>query len=142
MKTTQAEQPLTPELIRDLLQRDAQVRESAEYLRMMEIYCVVKAGGIAEQVEVARRLETIEKTALQEEIKALSEQAGSDNRVQALEQEMQELEQSIASRLQYLSTICTDEEAIVRICLPEVDAYFAKQGNSRIDREKSDGVGA
>ncbi|MEL6383579.1 MAG: hypothetical protein AAFQ89_14225 [Cyanobacteria bacterium J06626_18] len=127
MKTTPATQPLTPELIRELLQSDAQTRESAEYVRLMEIYCVVKAGGIAEQIEVARRLEALEKAALQEEIKALSEQAGSDNRVQALEQEIQELEQSIAVRIQYLSTIRADEEAIVHSCLSEVDAYFKER---------------
>ncbi|MGF1524533.1 MAG: hypothetical protein ACFBSF_19595 [Leptolyngbyaceae cyanobacterium] len=135
MRTTPATQPLTSELIRELLQGDTETRESAEYLRLMEIYCVVKAGGIAEQVEVAQRLEAMEKATLQAEIEALSGQAERHSRVQALEQEIQELEQSIAVRLQYLATISAEEEAIVRSCLSEVDAYFAGLRSGRVDGE-------
>ena len=124
MKITQATDSLTSELIRELLQRNASSCESAEYVRLMEIYCVVKAGGVAEQIAVARRLEEKERAALQEEIQNLTGQEEVGSRMQALEQEIQELEKSIASRLQYLSTICSEEEATVRRCLPEIDTHF------------------
>ena len=53
MKITQASQPLTPELIHEFLVDNGSSFASAAYVRLMEIYCVVKAGGIAEQTEVA-----------------------------------------------------------------------------------------
>lgn len=94
----------------------------------MEIYCVVKVGGVAEQIEVARRLEVKEKAELQLEIQTLAEQMGAASRIQALEQEVRELEQFVAKRLQYLATIAPDEEAVVRSCLADIEAYFRGLG--------------
>ena len=130
MKTTQSTQPLTDALIHNLLQGNTPLCESADYVRLMEIYCVVKAGGVAEQVKVARRLKETERATLQEEIQNLDREESRGNRVQALEQEIQELEKSVASRLQYLSTISAEEEAIVRECLPKIDAYFKTLGHT------------
>ncbi|MEM9007348.1 MAG: hypothetical protein AAGE59_27970 [Cyanobacteria bacterium P01_F01_bin.86] len=131
MKITQASQPLTPELIHEFLVDNGSSFASAAYVRLMEIYCVVKAGGIAEQTEVARRLEAIEKAVLQKEIQALSGRADAHSRVQALEQEIQELERSVAHRLQYLATIQPEEAAIVESCVSEIDSFFRNRRNRK-----------
>ena len=124
METTHATQPLTSELIRNLLTQEAQSQMSPAYVRLIEIYCVVKIGGVAMQMEVARKLEETEKTALLKDIQALSAQSGTESRIHALRQEIQELERSVANRLGYLSTIAPQEEAQVRDCLSEIDSYF------------------
>ena len=139
MENAQANQPLTPELIRHLLANAAHFTAfeaeptplMSTYRRLMEIYCVIKAGGIEAQREVAHRLEATERAALLAEIQTLAAQPSMESRVRALQQEIWELEQSVASRLNYLDTIDVQEAAIVQRCLPEIDAYFKALGPSR-----------
>ncbi|NER79064.1 MAG: hypothetical protein F6K42_05690 [Leptolyngbya sp. SIO1D8] len=128
MKTTPATQPLTPELIRSLLTHESRLQMPPEYVRLMEIYCVVKAGGITAQQTVAQRLQETEKAALLTEIQSLSTQSGMESRVQALQQEIQELEKSVSDRLAYLSSIDPHEATLIQTCLPDIDAYFATLG--------------
>lgn len=135
METTPTSQPLTRASIRNLLNRDARSPVSADYMRLMEIYCVVKAGGVAAQRAVAQRLEATEKEALLAAVQLLSVQPNTTNQVQALHQEIQELALSVASRLQYLATIDPAEEAIVQDCLPDIDAYFRASNRSRKDHQ-------
>lgn len=104
------------------------VELSADYVRLMEIYCVVKAGGTQVQIAAARRLKTAETAALQAEIAELSTQAAMPNRIEALRQEIQEVERSVAHRLAYLQSINSQEEAHVHNCLALIDAYFANLG--------------
>lgn len=125
MDSSNLQRSLTPELIRQLLDSNARAELSADYVRLMEIYCVVKAGGTAAQIEAARRLEQAEQAALKAEIQALTEQPDQAGRIAALKQEIREVERSVANRLAFLHSIEASEEANVRSCIPVIDAYFA-----------------
>lgn len=115
---------LTWEKIHALLESAALNQMSPDYVRLMEIYCVIKAGGVAAQMEAARRLEREEKAALWEEIQTLSAQSGNDSRIRALQQEIQELEKAIADRFNHLSRIDSKEAAMVEHYMPKIDAFF------------------
>ncbi|MGF1458899.1 MAG: hypothetical protein ACFBSG_07710 [Leptolyngbyaceae cyanobacterium] len=121
---------LTPELIRQLLHQEARADRSADYVRLMEIYCVVKAGGIKAQIAAAQHLKATECRALQEEITALSATADKTNRIAALHQEIQEVERSTAHRIAYLNNINEVEAANVHSCIALIEAYFARLGQT------------
>ncbi|MDB9524546.1 hypothetical protein PN498_00975 [Oscillatoria sp. CS-180] len=127
---------LTPELIRQLLDSDARAEMSSDYVRLMEIYCVVKAGGVAAQIAVARQLQDTEQSMLRQEINALVNQTEMSSRVRALRQEIQELEYSINSRVSYLQSINAQEETNVRSCISIIDNYFANLGNRSSTRHE------
>lgn len=116
---------LTPELICQLLDKDARAGLSTDYVRLMEIYCVVKAGGVNAQVSAARHLEEAERAAMLIEITELSKQTDQASRIESLRQEMAEVERSATHRIAHLSAIDPQEEANVRSCLPLIDVYFA-----------------
>ena len=130
MKPSDRTRSLTPKLIHQLLNSHARADLSADYVRLMEIYCVVKAGGVAAQSDVARRLEQSERSALQAEMAALSDQAEMAGRVRALQQEIQEVERSVANRLAYLQNIDPQEETAVRSCITYIDRYFTNLGQT------------
>jgi len=130
MEPSDSPRSLTPELIQTLLNDTARADFSSEYVRLMEIYCVVKAGGVAAQIEVAHRLKQSERLALQAEIDALTKQPDAAGRVESLQQEIEEMEQSIANRVAYLQSIDPQEEAHIRSCMPLIDNYFAHLGKS------------
>ena len=117
---------LTPEFISHLLARPHGAGRSAEYERLMEIYCVVKAGGTAAQLAAAQQLQATEQTALETEIAQLLPQANCANQVAALRQEIQEVQRSVAHRVAYLQSIDPEEERTVQNCLPLIDAHFAQ----------------
>ena len=129
MDSIDRQQRLTPELIRQLLDNHAQADSSAEYVRLMEIYCVVKTGGTSAQIDVARRLEQQERAALTDEIEELSGQADMTGRVAALKHEIQEVKKTMANRLAYLQGIDAQEETQVRNCMPLIEAHFAHLGH-------------
>ena len=120
---------LTPDRIPQLLAARQSAELAADYVRLMEIYCVVKAGGTAAQVAAARHLEETERAALLAEIADLSHQADQASRVEALRQEIQEVERSVAHRIAYLHSIDSQEEASVQRCMTLIDAHFAERGN-------------
>lgn len=124
---------LTPELIPQLLDQNVRAELSAEYVRLMEIYCVVKAGGTLAQIAAAQRLEAAEKSALQAAIAELIAQAAPSPRIEALRQEVQEIERSIAHRIAYLQSIDPQEEVNVRSCAALIDVYFAQLGKTRAE---------
>ena len=126
METTDALLPLTRDRIRALLQAGP-TGPTAEYERLMEVYCVAKAGGIATQVAVAQRLEETETAVLLTEIEAIAAQPDRASRVQALQQEIEELKRSVADRVDYLSALDPQALAVVESCLSEMDAHFASQ---------------
>lgn len=97
---------------------------SPEYSRLLEIYCVVKAGGVAIQQSVVTRLEQQEQATLTAEIQALEGQGGNGSQIESLKQEIQELQQAMADRRAYLATVPPEEEAAVRDCLAAIEAYF------------------
>lgn len=125
-----APRSLTPELVCQLLDSQARADRPADYVRLMEIYCVVKVGGVAAQIEAAKRLEQTERENLQAEIATLRSPAAPESRIHALHQEIQELERSIAHRIAFLQQIDPHEESVVRSCLPLIDQYFAELGQS------------
>lgn len=126
MATANVSPPLTRDRILVLLQQGAQAT-TAEYEQLMEIYCVAKAGGVDTQIAVAQRLEVTEEAELRQEIQELSAQPGMTVRVQALEQEIEELKLSVANRIAYLFNLDPQAVATVQGCLPEMDAHFAAQ---------------
>ncbi|WP_039724846.1 hypothetical protein [Leptolyngbya iicbica] len=117
---------LTPEIISQLLAQPYGATRSAEYERLMEIYCVVKAGGTAAQVTAAQQLQAAEQANLEAEIAQLSSQANTANQVAALRQEIQEVQRSVAHRVAYLQSIDPQEERTVHDCLPAIEAHFAQ----------------
>lgn len=117
---------LTPEFIAQLLAQAAQTNYAADYQRLMEIYCVVKAGGTATQLAAAQHLQATEQAALEAEITQLLAQANTENQVAALRQEIQEVQRSVAHRVAYLQSIDPQEERTVQDCLSIIDAHFAQ----------------
>jgi hypothetical protein len=136
METTPIADSLTSEQIRALLAAGSAAITTPAYQRLLEIYCVVKAGGLTAQVAVAQRLQQQEQAVLEAEIASLRTQAHSDSRIQALEQERWELDQAIGDRLHYLSTIRPEEAAAVAACLAEIDAHFQKQQGATPRQER------
>jgi len=124
----QRQRSLTPDRIQQLLSDNGRSLSSADYVRLMEIYCVVKAGGTAAQVSAAQRLAATERAALLAEIEELSAQAAQGNRIEALRQEIQEVERSVAHRIAYLHSIDPQEAASVQSCMALIDTYFANLG--------------
>jgi hypothetical protein len=120
---------LTPERIDQVL-KTAQVSDPlpAEYGRLLEIYCVVKAGGVAVQQAVVERLEAQEQALLDQEIQTLRGQPDSESSIEFLQQEIQELQQAMADRRTYLATIPPAEEAAVRDCIGAIEAHFQAKG--------------
>ena len=112
---------LTPETISQLLAQSPHAEPSADYERLMEIYCVVKTGGTA-----AQQLQATEQAALEAEIAQLSSQVHTENQVAALQQEIQEVQRSVAHRVAYLHSIDSQEESAVRECLPAIETHFAQ----------------
>lgn len=96
------------------------------YYRLMEIYSVVKSGGVKAQTEAVQafarreagllnqRLSEIEST------KELAETAKQHER-EKVKQELEELHSANSWRLQTLTNIAPDEEAAVRQYLPDIE---------------------
>ena len=122
---------LTPETISQLLAQSPHAELSADYKRLMEIYCVVKTGGTAAQLAAAQQLQATEQAVLEADIAQLSSQAHTENQVAALRQEIQEVQRSVAHRVAYLHSIAPQEEDAVRECLPAIETHFA-QLNTRL----------
>lgn len=125
MNSPDVRRSLTPELIQRLLNKDARAEMSTDYVRLMEIYCVVKAGGAAAQIAVAKQLQEAEESAMLSEIETLADQIEMGGRVRALKQELRDLEYAMTSRISYLQGIDSREETIVRGCIPIIDDYFS-----------------
>ena len=68
----------------------------------MEIYCIVKAGGVRAQIEAAQALLTREKLTLEAEIAALDNPDSFLGRISLLKQEILELENSTHWRISQL----------------------------------------
>ncbi|MGD1908146.1 MAG: hypothetical protein ACFB0C_19450 [Leptolyngbyaceae cyanobacterium] len=128
MERSSIDLTLTPERICHVLNQ-AQTCDalSPEYCRLLEIYCVVKAGGVAVQQAVVERLETQEQASLEREIQTLRGQPDSESSIESLKQEIQELRQAMADRRAYLATIPLAEEAAVRDCLAAIEAHFQEK---------------
>ena len=96
------------------------------YYRLMEIYSVVKSGGVQTQTEAVHAFAERETRQINQQIAAietapdLSEHEKQHQR-QKLEQELSELHSANSWRLQALTDISPAEEAIVRQYLPTIE---------------------
>ena len=96
------------------------------YYRLMEIYSVVKSGGVKAQTEAVQAFAQRESGLLNQrlsEIEAtdeLEEPAKVQER-EKVEQELQELHSANTWRLQTLTNIAPDEEATVRQYLTDIE---------------------
>ena len=116
---------LTPEQIRSILQTlldaprsaaEMQASDWQTYQRLMEIYCVVQAGGVQVQIEAAQY-------SLNQQRQELLAQTQPD-RPELLQQELSDLERATAWRIQQLQAIAPEEEAAVKVCFPEIEAFL------------------
>ncbi|MGB3295970.1 MAG: hypothetical protein WBB01_23555 [Phormidesmis sp.] len=96
------------------------------YYRLMEVYSVVKAGGVQAQIEAVKAFAEHELTLLNQQLAQveadsnLSEVEKAHDR-QKIEQELRELEAANRWRLQALSAINPAEEAIVQQHLGNIE---------------------
>lgn len=115
------------ELLTQLRQGSASGATSSEtnaaLRRVMEIYCVVKAGGVQVQQEAAQAHLTRETANIKAAIAALQGQ-GADQQITSLRQELADLEQTVHWRLTLLQAIHPDEERVVSQYLSSLEAEF------------------
>ncbi|MEM8805005.1 MAG: hypothetical protein AAGF01_03025 [Cyanobacteria bacterium P01_G01_bin.38] len=100
------------------------------YHRMMNIYAVVKAGGVQAQTEAAKSYLSRELAALHQSLDELSnaslpaDQLARDKR--QMQHEIDELERSVSWRLETLKTIQAEEESAVRSHLAEIERVLMR----------------
>ena len=90
----------------------------------MEVYSVVKAGGVAAQIEAAQAYLQRERQSLQQQLATLPTTKEAPNQHQKqtqLNHEVQELESSVNWRLHSLKEIKPEEEAAVRQYMAEIE---------------------
>ena len=96
------------------------------YYRLMEVYSVVKSGGVQAQTEAVRAFTEREASLLHQRLAeidadaALSEQEKRQDRAK-IQQELDELRSANDWRLKALTAIHTDEEAIVKQYLSDIE---------------------
>ena len=95
------------------------------YYRLMEVYSVVKAGGVQAQIEAVnafaeRELKLLNQQMAQIEADDLSEVEKARDR-QKVQQDLSELEAASRWRLQALSAIDPAEEAVVKQHLGDIE---------------------
>ncbi|MBE9077844.1 hypothetical protein IQ241_11150 [Romeria aff. gracilis LEGE 07310] len=86
------------------------------YRRLMEIYSVVKAGGVQAQIEASQAFFEREMAALQQVLETLPDPAREH-----VEQEIRELESATRWRLEQLQKITPQEEAAVQQSLVDIE---------------------
>ncbi|MGB3299746.1 MAG: hypothetical protein WBA76_15880 [Phormidesmis sp.] len=96
------------------------------YYRLMEVYSVVKAGGVAAQVEAVHAFAKRESQRLQQRLDAIATAKDltpdeQQQQRQQLQQELTELHSANDWRLQMLKAITPDEEALVQQYLAEIE---------------------
>ncbi|MGC1308229.1 MAG: hypothetical protein WA885_13460 [Phormidesmis sp.] len=96
------------------------------YYRLMEVYSVVKSGGVTAQIEAVNALTRRESALLNQQLAQiethteLSESERHRER-QKVEQELNEMTSANKWRIQTLSAIAPEEEAVVRQYLSDIE---------------------
>lgn len=96
------------------------------YYRLMEVYSVVKSGGVKAQTEAVQAFAKRESTLLNqrlseiEQAEELAETTKAQER-EKVQQEIQELRSANKWRLQALTNIAPDEEATVKQYLTDIE---------------------
>ncbi|MEO0457126.1 MAG: hypothetical protein AAF152_11195 [Cyanobacteria bacterium P01_A01_bin.114] len=103
------------------------------YHRMMEIYAVVKAGGVQAQTEAVKSHLSRELGALHQLLDGVSDRSPSplpgeppSLKKRQIQQEIDELERSVGWRLTTLKSIRAEEEAAVRKCLADIERVLMR----------------
>ncbi|MEL6159528.1 MAG: hypothetical protein AAGJ95_17105 [Cyanobacteria bacterium J06554_11] len=96
------------------------------YYRLMEIYSVVKSGGVQAQTEAVQAFAQRESGLLNQrlsEIESAEElaEAAKQQEREKVRQELEELRSANSWRLQTLTNIAPDEEAAVKQYLPDIE---------------------
>ncbi len=118
--------PLSTAVIHQVLQWRQTAGQSADtahpywplYGRLMEVYCVVKLGGVSAQVRAAQAMLSQERQTLMAQMGELTQPSG------LLHQELRDLEQSVDWRIQELRKIHPSEEQAVRQCFDAIAALL------------------
>ncbi|MEL6938759.1 MAG: hypothetical protein AAFO84_06150 [Cyanobacteria bacterium J06598_1] len=102
------------------------------YYRLMEVYSVVKSGGVQAQTEAVQAFARRESVLLNQrlnEIEAAEELAEAAKRRERekVKQEMQELRSANSWRLQALTNIAPDEEATVKQYITDIERTLIQQ---------------
>lgn len=96
------------------------------YYRLMEVYSVVKSGGVKTQVEAVYAFAERESQLLQQQLDAIASAndlspSKKQQEQQKIQQELTELHSANEWRLQTLTSITPDEEALVQQYLPDIE---------------------
>lgn len=96
------------------------------YYRLMEVYSVIKSGGVKAQTEAAKAFADRESTLLHQRLSeiASSQTLSSSEQQQAQEQiqnELSELRSAYNWRVKALSSITPEEESLVMRYLPDIE---------------------
>ena len=96
------------------------------YYRLMEIYSVVKSGGVKAQTEAVHAFAERESNLLRQQLTALeadADRAEEEKRHERakIQQEIEELRSANDWRLQALTSINPEEEAIVKQHIPAIE---------------------
>lgn len=96
------------------------------YYRLMEVYSVVKSGGVQAQTEAVKAFAKRESHLLNQRLNEIetAEELAEPVKLQErekVEQELQELHSANSWRMQTLTNIDPDEEATVKHYLPDIE---------------------
>ncbi|MBD0268422.1 MAG: hypothetical protein ICV77_09020 [Cyanobacteria bacterium Co-bin8] len=94
--------------------------------RLMEIYCVVKTGGVEVQTEAAQAHLKRELANLEAELAEAEIHAPDSAQIAILHQEIEDLRRSVHWRLTRLGSIDPDEAAAVTACLAKIEQRLSQ----------------
>ncbi|MEO0350611.1 MAG: hypothetical protein AAF282_11255 [Cyanobacteria bacterium P01_A01_bin.15] len=92
-----------------------------KYQRLMDVYSVVKSGGVAAQIQAATEHWDRDRDAITRRLSQMSNQPEAADEYLRLQHESQELERSIRRRISQLKDIQPEEENAVREHLSEIE---------------------
>lgn len=114
------ETTLTPANIQALLAAiaDDQTLADPQFQRLIEIYCVLKIGGVKVQTAAARAYQAREQDRLEAEL-AIAKAASPEH--VSLQQELADLSRAVSWRLSFLQSIQPAEEQAVAQYLSQIE---------------------
>jgi len=102
------------------------------YYRLMEVYSVVKSGGVKAQTEAVHAFATRESSLLRQRLAEIDADATTSDSEKhhskaKIQQELDELRSANDWRIKALTGIDPDEEAIVKQHLPDIERTLIQQ---------------
>ena len=92
-----------------------------KYQRLMDVYAVVKSGGVSAQIQAATEHWDRDRDAITRRLSQMSNQPEAADEYLRLQHEAQELERTIRRRISQLKDIHPEEETAVRDHLSEIE---------------------